>query len=212
MKRLMIIKSPGNNSGSDKYAKKIERLAADYDELVVDVHTVDTQVELKTLLSVKDGDFILLTPTSLHAPHTYSSRNAEKFQVVDAAMTYMLPEKKNVDKILLLGYGNVGKRLFEELIYNKYCVTVARSNNMLDTDFINKFSVVINCSNEESKVSYYYGGTVLDLASNWKTTDNISMDTVNSIPVRVTRSPQPHIITAGTIGTLTTKLLLEDCR
>jgi hypothetical protein len=205
----MIIKSPGNNAGSAQYASKIERLAKEIDGLVVDVHEVHTQPELKELISTKEGKFILLTPSTLQVPYTYSLRSAEKFQVVDAAMTYMLPESKNVDKILLLGFGEVGKRLFEELNYNKYCVTVARSNHMLDTDFVNQFDLIINCTNEESKVGYYYGGTVIDIAGNWKTSDHVDTETIDNLPVRVVRSPQPHIITVGTIGTLTTKLLLE---
>ena len=210
MKKLMIIKSPGNNSGSSQYANKIKRLAADYDEVRVDVHTVDSQEELKELLSVKDGKFILLTPSNLHVPHTYSLRNAEKFQVVNAVMSFMLPETKNIDKILILGFGSVGKRLFEELSYNKYCVTVARSNHMLDTDFINKFTLIINCTNEESVVTHYYGGNVLDVSGNWKTAERIDKEIVNNIPVRILRTPQTNIITCGSIGSATTKILLES--
>jgi len=204
----MIIKSPGNNEGSAQYARKIKRLAKENDELVVDVHEVHTQSELKDLLDKTKCKFVLLNPTNLEFPFDHHNRNADKGCVVDAVTTYMLPESKNTDKILLLGYGTIGEPVFHRLKSLKYNVFPIQSNAEFSPEFINEFDLIINCTDGRD-VGYYYSGVVLDVAGNWKTKTHISTDLTGDIPVKVIREPQPQIISCASVGTVTVRFLLE---
>ncbi len=207
MKRLMIIKSPGNNEGSAQYARKIKRLAKEDGNVEAKPYEVHTQLELKELLDKTEDKFVLLNPTTLEFPFDHHDRNADKGCVVDAVTTYMLPESKNTDKILLLGYGTIGEPVFHQLKSLKYNVFPIQSNAEFSPEFINEFDLIINCT-DGREVGYYYSGVVLDVAGNWKTKTHVSTDLTGDIPVKVIREPQPQIISCANVGTVTVKLLL----
>ena len=208
MKNLIIISSPGNNSGSFSYVKKIRKIQKEqFQDLEIIESKCKTQEDLVMVLNSYQGQVLILRPSTLILPHEFRSRNAEQYQVVDVIMSHMIHERKNTDKILLLGFGNVGKRVFEELSEMKYCVTVARSNTYMDDAFVNQFDMIINCSSG-ANVGWFYGSVVLDVAGNWVTSSRNESKLVDNVMVNTVHTPKAKVITVGEIGTLTTELML----
>jgi len=207
MKKLLLVKSPGNNKGSHGYANKIESLASKLD-VCIDPVFIETQEKLNELMDKTDSKCILLNPTNLIFPHEHRDRNVENNQVVTAIMSCLTQFKKNESVFLLMGYGTVGEPLFKYMKSLKYNVMPISSNANLTTEFVNQFDAIINCT-DGKEVGYHYSGVVIDVSKNWKTKDKVSKDTTGDVPVEVIRRPHPHIISCGEIGDITTRLMLE---
>lgn len=210
MKRLIIVSSPENNQGSIGYLNKIRKIQkSEYPSIEIMETKCKTQEDLNTVLNMYDGKVLILRPSSLILPHEHIERNVENYQVVDAIMSYMTPSYKTTDKILLMGYGNVGKRVLERLVEDKWCTTVARSNVELTNEFVQNFDLIINCTNCR-EVGFYYSGAVIDVAGNWITSTHSKMEQLDGVVVQTKYIPQTNIISCGKIGTLTTRMMLEE--
>lgn len=209
MKKLLIIKSLGNDSGSRGYLNKIKKIAKSESDIEIEVVECSDQDSLNNLLASTDCKFLILRPSELFVLPTFHHRNIEDYQVVDATMKYIRAFSiKDKTKILLLGYGNVGKRLASMLHNEKYLALPVRSNHVLDDDFVNQFDIIVNCTNGDESIGYFYPYIVVDVAGNWSAENRTGVAEFNNIPVRATYHPSPDIVSCGKIGTLTTQLML----
>jgi len=170
---------------------------------------VTSQEDFAAVLKQYDGKVLLLQPTDLKFPPFEQHRNVERNQVVDAIFSFIPTTNKEFTKILVMGWGNVGKEVALRLITNKYSTSVIRSNNTFNDEDMSKFDIIINCTSGDLP-GWFYNGTVLDVSGNWKSNKKYVPANLYGTEVQGVYKCKPNIISCGSVGTATTLMMLED--
>jgi len=210
-KKLLIITSPENDSGSLSYLKKIRKIRRESFSTKVDIMEtkICSQDELEVVLGSFEGSVLILQPSTLKIPKEHKHRNVEDNQVVQSIIMTLDHSQRDVNHVLVLGVGQVGRPLVEALIDLRYQVTAARSNIYFSDEEINQFDTVINCTNCES-IEYFYGGTVVDVSGGWVNKVVHSEEMAYGRIVSSQHTMNPTKFTRGQIGDITTTLMLDS--
>jgi hypothetical protein len=210
-KNLIVVRSPQNNKGSFGYLNKIKKIKKEFynDEINIIETKLKTQEDFECVLRQHDGKVLLLEPTNFEFPPLLQGRNIESNQVVDAIFSFIPTTTKEYSKILVMGYGKVGKELANRLITQKYCVSVIRSNNTFNDEDMSKFDIIVNCTSGELP-GWFYNGTVLDVGGNWKSNKKYVPTNFYGNDITGVYECKPNIISCGSIGTATALMMLEE--
>lgn len=170
-KVLTLITHDNNDKASHSYIKRIQR-TIDNDKLpiLLNKRHCKTQSDLEYFLENSDGKVLLLTPTNLKLHKNDQDRNAEQHQTA----MYVVDEiRKNYEnqltKILIVGKGVVGKKIFEELcIKSGYCCTMHGRDFKMYSDFSSQFDIVINAVSQDTKTELFVNCDCLfDISGNF---------------------------------------------
>ena len=209
---LIVVKSPQNDKNSESYLKRIKSYWKDYydDGINLDIpkEPFETQEQLNKYLKRNSGSVLLLHPTELKLYGKDQMRNIENDQVVSAVLS-LVPPSNYCSKVLIVGSGNIGTKLCNELRFNGKVVATCSYGDigLLDEDFLNKFDLLINCTRYDANVELFYSKMVIDVAGNFKPLIKKYWDDIN---IEYSEKPNPTIIRRGAIGIKTADLMLQD--
>lgn len=173
-KKLVIVKNSMNDKGSEAYLRQIRKQWREsfQEDINLITYCIDDQSVLEdVMMENQDGKFLLLNPTNLYIPMHMQSRNAEKDQtamyVVDSIRRLY---STDFNKILVIGKGVVGKKIFEELcIKTGYMVAMCGSKPYLSEEFTGQFDVIVNAISYESGLELYVDcSTFFDVSGNYE--------------------------------------------
>ena len=212
---LTIITSPLNNKASRQYIAQIRRIATnEFSNIIINEKSCKTQSDLEYYLENTDCKILLIEPTNLKLHKNDQPRNAENNQVCDAVVN-MIENNLNhnmwinpySDKILVLGIGNVGRNIHNQLVDLGYCTCLTGNQHYFNVDFLRQFKMIVNCTKSTDTVELPFGEIIYDVACNFKLSSDSNF--INGVKYNCFPS-NTQVVSCGVIGKATTRYMLAD--